>query len=176
MCFCAAASSREAAAANLSSRMLIGTSLWMEVSWKQNCSLCIFFSFLFVPGKLNAHEGMCVVTISLTWSIYTAAMFRELSPKTLTFDCRMAKLCEERFQRLVMRWLHSLRLVVDSPLLSEGGIRAVMYSKRGGCSEQEEACTTASWVFLLSGVSWLFFFSSKMICINKEQSEKWLKY
>lgn len=67
---------------------------------------------------------MRVVAIPLTWSIYTAAMFRDFSPKTLTFDCQMAQVCEERFQRLVMSWLHSLRVVVvvvvDSPLLSEG--------------------------------------------------------
>lgn len=136
--------SREAAAANLPCRMLIRVCGWRLAENKTAVSAFFFPSFLFVPGKLNAHGGMCVVAISLTWSIYTAAMFRELSPKTLTFDCQMAKLRGERFQRLVMRWLHSLRVVVDSPPLSEGGIGAVMYSKRGVCSEQEEACTTAS--------------------------------
>lgn len=62
-------------------------------------------------------ERMCFFSsVPPAWSICIVALLREFAPEKLPFDCEMAKLCEECFQHLVIRWLYSLCVIVASPL------------------------------------------------------------
>lgn len=77
--------------------------------------------------------------VPLAWSFCIAAPLRAFAPKKLPFDCEMAKLCEEYFQHLVIRWLYSLCVIVASPLWSkvESGCNSI--SGYAAYSEEEEA-------------------------------------